>query len=96
MSGHCAGVQQKICEVVPLAIYVHCYAHYLNLRQTKKGRVFLPQRQAKTHKNKPEGTKKHKDTENLLNKDTTTHLCNRRCCHTIVTLHLQHVSEAVF
>ena len=36
-----------------------------------QGRVFLPQRHAKTHKDKPEGTKtredatkKHKDTEN--------------------------------
>ena len=31
MSGRCAGVQQKICEVVPHAVYVHCYAHCLNL-----------------------------------------------------------------
>ena len=31
MSGRCAGVQQKICEVVPHATYVHCYAHCLNL-----------------------------------------------------------------
>ena len=31
MSGHCAGVQQKICEVVPHAAYAHCYAHCLNL-----------------------------------------------------------------
>ena len=31
MSGCCAGVQQKICEVVPHATYVHCYAHCLNL-----------------------------------------------------------------
>ena len=31
MSGHCAGVQQKICEVVPHAAYVHCCAHCLNL-----------------------------------------------------------------
>ena len=31
MSGRCAGVQQKICEVVPHAAYVHCYAHCLNL-----------------------------------------------------------------
>ena len=30
MSGRC-GVQQKICEVVPHAAYVHCYAHCLNL-----------------------------------------------------------------
>ena len=26
-----SGVQQKICEVVPHAGYVHCYAHCLNL-----------------------------------------------------------------
>ena len=31
ISGRCAGVQQKICEVVPHAAYVHCYAHCLNL-----------------------------------------------------------------
>ena len=31
MSGRCAGVQEKICEVVPQAVYVHCYAHCLNL-----------------------------------------------------------------
>ena len=31
MSGHCAGVQRYICDVVPHAKYVHCYAHCLNL-----------------------------------------------------------------
>ena len=31
MSRHCAGVQQKICEVVSHAAYVHCCAHCLNL-----------------------------------------------------------------
>lgn len=31
MSGRCAGVQQKVCEVVPHAVYMHCYAHCLNL-----------------------------------------------------------------
>ena len=31
MSGRCAGVQQKICQVVPHAAYVYCYAHCLNL-----------------------------------------------------------------
>ena len=31
MSGRCTGVQQKIWEVVPHAVYVHCYAHCLNL-----------------------------------------------------------------
>ena len=31
MSGQCTGVQQRICEIVPQATYVHCYAHCLNL-----------------------------------------------------------------
>ena len=31
MSGHCSGVQQRIRAVAPQAIYVHCYAHCLNL-----------------------------------------------------------------
>ena len=31
MSGHYAGVQQHICDIVPHATYVHCYAHYLNV-----------------------------------------------------------------
>ena len=31
MSGHCAGVQQRIKEIAPHATYVHCYAHCLNL-----------------------------------------------------------------
>ena len=31
MSGLCTGVQQKVCEVVPHVVYVHCYAHCLNL-----------------------------------------------------------------
>ena len=31
MSGHCSGVQQRIKTVAPQAIYVHCYAHCLNL-----------------------------------------------------------------
>ena len=31
MSGHCAGVQRYICDIVPHATYVHCYAHCLNL-----------------------------------------------------------------
>ena len=35
MSGRCAGVQQKICEVVPHTAYVHCYAHCLNVDSTK-------------------------------------------------------------
>jgi len=31
MSGHCSGVQQRIRAVAPMALYVHCYAHCLNL-----------------------------------------------------------------
>ena len=31
MSGRCNGVQQRIKEVAPQALYVHCYAHCLNL-----------------------------------------------------------------
>ena len=31
MSGTCSGVQQRIKAVAPKAIYVHCYAHCLNL-----------------------------------------------------------------
>jgi len=31
MSGVYSGVQQKINEIVPHAVYIHCYAHRLNL-----------------------------------------------------------------
>ena len=31
MSGHCSGVQQRIKQVAPQAVYVHCHAHCLNL-----------------------------------------------------------------
>ena len=31
MSGHCTGVQQRVKQVAPQALYVHCYAHCLNL-----------------------------------------------------------------
>ena len=31
MSGHCSGVQQRIREKAPQAIYIHCNAHILNL-----------------------------------------------------------------
>ena len=31
MSGQCSGVQQRIRELAPHAIYIHCYAHTLNL-----------------------------------------------------------------
>ena len=31
MSRHCSGVQQRIKAVAPMAVYIHCYAHCLNL-----------------------------------------------------------------
>ena len=31
MSGHCSRVQQRVRQVAPHAIYVHCHAHVLNL-----------------------------------------------------------------
>ena len=31
MNGRCAGVQAKVREFAPNAIYIHCYAHVLNL-----------------------------------------------------------------
>ena len=31
MSGCCSGVQQRIREIAPQAIYIHCHAHCLNL-----------------------------------------------------------------
>ena len=31
MSGRCSGVQARVAEVVPQAIYIHCFAHVLNL-----------------------------------------------------------------
>ena len=31
MSSHCTGVHQRIKQVAPQALYVHCYAHCLNL-----------------------------------------------------------------
>ena len=31
MSGRCSGVQERIWRIVPQAIYVHCFAHRLNL-----------------------------------------------------------------
>lgn len=31
MSGHCSGVQQRIKQVAPQAVYVHCHVHCLNL-----------------------------------------------------------------
>ena len=31
MSGHCTGVQQRVKQIAPQALYVHCYAHCLNL-----------------------------------------------------------------
>jgi hypothetical protein len=31
MSGHFNGLQSKVIEAYPLAIFTHCYAHVLNL-----------------------------------------------------------------
>ena len=31
MSGSCSGVQQRLKEVAPCVMYIHCYAHKLNL-----------------------------------------------------------------
>ena len=31
MSGHYAGVQQRIREVAPYGLYIHCHTHILNL-----------------------------------------------------------------
>jgi hypothetical protein len=31
MSGHINGLQSKVMEAYPLAIFTHCYAHVLNL-----------------------------------------------------------------
>lgn len=31
MSGRCTWVQKRISEIVPQAIYIHCFAHVLNL-----------------------------------------------------------------
>ena len=36
MSGCCSGMQQRIRQVAPKAIYVHCYAHCLNLIPLKQ------------------------------------------------------------
>ena len=30
MSGNIFGVQQRVKEVAPYAVYIHCYAHTLN------------------------------------------------------------------
>ena len=31
MSGRCSGVQQRVKEVIPQAIYIHFFAHFFNL-----------------------------------------------------------------
>ena len=31
MSGHCSGVQTRLKEFAPHAVYIHCHAHILNL-----------------------------------------------------------------
>ena len=37
MSGRCSGVQQRIREIVPQAVYVHCLAHRLNFVIVRPG-----------------------------------------------------------
>jgi len=32
-SEHCSGVQQRIREVAPIAVYIHCYAQPCSSRQ---------------------------------------------------------------
>lgn len=41
MSGSCSGVQQRLKEVAPYAVHVHCYAHTLNLAVPAHFSVFL-------------------------------------------------------
>ena len=31
MSGNCSGVQERLWSFAPHAVYIHCYAHVLNL-----------------------------------------------------------------
>ena len=31
MSGKCSGVQERLRQAAPYAVYIHCYAHTLNL-----------------------------------------------------------------
>lgn len=31
MSGNCTGVQTRVRQFAPHAVYIHCYAHVLNL-----------------------------------------------------------------
>ena len=39
MRGRCSGVQQRIKEIAPQAVYVHCYAHCLNLALVDTTRI---------------------------------------------------------
>lgn len=34
MSGNISGVQKRVKEIAPYAVYIHCYAHTLNLALT--------------------------------------------------------------
>ena len=40
MSGHCSGVQARIREVAPQAIYIYCNAHCLNLALVDSVKAF--------------------------------------------------------
>ncbi len=31
MSGRCTGIQKRVREVVPQAMYIHCFVHVLNM-----------------------------------------------------------------
>ena len=39
MSGQLNGLQAKIKEVAPQAVFVHCYAHVLNLALLKSSKI---------------------------------------------------------
>jgi hypothetical protein len=39
MNGHINGLQSKVIEAYPLAIFAHCYAHVLNLVLKKTFRI---------------------------------------------------------
>ena len=40
MSGHCSGVQARIKEAAPMAMYVHCYAHLILVDSTRNHKAF--------------------------------------------------------
>ena len=42
MSGKISGVQQRICQKIPQALYVHCFAHRLNLAKVETVKSVVP------------------------------------------------------